>query len=133
MNRHDTAEPSRLSSSLVRRYPLLSFFVLAYAITWAIWAPILARARGWVTWEADGVTTAVMGLGRVDTVLVLQELRVMARKLKNVTVTRDEETARWARIQVAEQETSVSRLLSDLLRREMESRTAYDRRSMRPV
>jgi len=57
----------------------------------------------------------------------------MARKLKNVTVTRDEETARWARIQVAEQETSVSRLLSDLLRREMESRSAYDRRSMRPV
>ena len=79
------------------------------------------------------MTTAVMGLGRVDTVLVLQELRVMARKLKNVTVTRDEETARWARIQVAEQETSVSRLLSDLLRREMESRTAYDRRSMRRV
>ena len=50
----------------------------------------------------------------------------MTRKLRNVTVTLDEETARWARVQAARQDTSVSRLLGDLLRREMEGRAAYD-------
>jgi hypothetical protein len=50
----------------------------------------------------------------------------MTRKLRNVTVTMDEETARWARIQAAREDTSVSRLLSDLLRREMEHRATYD-------
>jgi len=39
------------ASSLVRRHPLLSFFVLAYALTWAIWAPVLAQTRGWVSWD----------------------------------------------------------------------------------
>lgn len=51
----------------------------------------------------------------------------MARKLKNVTVTLDEQTARWARIEAARRETSVSRLLGELLRREMEGTDAYDR------
>jgi hypothetical protein len=50
----------------------------------------------------------------------------MSRKLRNVTVTLDEQTARWARIQAAKEDTSVSRLLGDLLRREMEGREAYD-------
>ena len=50
----------------------------------------------------------------------------MARRLKNVTVTLDEETARWARIEAARQDTSVSRLLGGLLKREMEGRDAYD-------
>mgnify|MGYP006280061607 CR=1 FL=1 len=35
--------------------------------------------------------------------------------MKNVTVTLDEETARWARIQAARQNTSVSRMLGELL------------------
>jgi hypothetical protein len=42
------------------------------------------------------------------------------RNLENVTVTLDAETARWARIEAARRETSVSRFLGDLLRREME-------------
>ena len=42
----------------------------------------------------------------------------MARRLKNVTVTLDEETARWARVEAARRDTSVSRLLGHLLRRE---------------
>ena len=49
----------------------------------------------------------------------------MPRKLRNVTVTLDEQTARWARVQAAKEDTSVSRLLGDLLRREMEGREAY--------
>jgi hypothetical protein len=27
--------------SLVRRHPLISFYVLTYAITWLIWAPLV--------------------------------------------------------------------------------------------
>jgi hypothetical protein len=50
----------------------------------------------------------------------------MARSLKNVTVTLDEETARWARIEAARRNTSVSRFLGDLLRREMEGVDAYE-------
>ena len=36
--------------------------------------------------------------------------------MKNVTITLDEEVARWARIWAARQETSVSRLLGEVLR-----------------
>lgn len=50
----------------------------------------------------------------------------MARKLKNVTVTLDPETARWARIEAARRDTSVSRMLGDILRREMEGGRAYE-------
>lgn len=50
----------------------------------------------------------------------------MTRPLRNVTVTLDEETARWARIEAARRDTSVSRMLGDLLRREMQGEAAYE-------
>jgi plasmid stability protein len=51
----------------------------------------------------------------VDTNLVQHYSRVM----KNVTITLDEEVARWARIRAAELETSVSRLVGEMLRERM--------------
>jgi hypothetical protein len=39
--------------------------------------------------------------------------------LRNVTVTLDEEVAQWARIEAARRDTSVSRLLGELLREKM--------------
>jgi hypothetical protein len=39
--------------------------------------------------------------------------------LKNVTITLDEDVARWARIWAAERDTSVSRLVGELLREKM--------------
>jgi hypothetical protein len=39
--------------------------------------------------------------------------------MKNVTITLDEEVARWARIMAAEQNTSVSRLVGEMLREKM--------------
>ncbi|MBW1699076.1 MAG: hypothetical protein JRH18_23190 [Deltaproteobacteria bacterium] len=39
--------------------------------------------------------------------------------MKNVTITLDEEVAYWARIRAAEKNTSVSRLVGELLREKM--------------
>lgn len=46
---------------------------------------------------------------------------------KNVTVTLDEATARWARIEAARQDTSVSQLLGQMLRERMNEQRAYAR------
>ena len=46
--------------------------------------------------------------------------------MKNVTITLDEEVARWARIRAAELNTSVSRLLGNLLRDHMVAEDRYE-------
>ena len=45
--------------------------------------------------------------------------------MKNVTITLDERVARWARIRAAEQNTSVSRLVGELLREKMVDEEEY--------
>jgi hypothetical protein len=51
--------------------------------------------------------------------------------MKNVTITLEEEVARWARIEAAKRDTSLSRLVAELLeekmRREEGRRAARDR------
>lgn len=47
--------------------------------------------------------------------------------MKNVTITLDEAVLRWARIRAAERDTSVSRLVSELLEREMKSQEEIER------
>jgi hypothetical protein len=47
--------------------------------------------------------------------------------VRNVTITLDDETARWARIEAAKQDTSVSRLVGELLRRHMLDAADYER------
>jgi hypothetical protein len=49
------------------------------------------------------------------------------RKLRNVTITLDEDVARWARIKAAEENSSVSRLVGDLLRRMMRRHEGFER------
>ena len=46
--------------------------------------------------------------------------------LRNVTITLDEDVARWARIRAAERDTSVSRLVGELLRERMAAEQGYD-------
>jgi len=46
--------------------------------------------------------------------------------MKNVTITLEEEVARWARIKAAEQETSVSRLVGEMLREHMQRDLDYE-------
>lgn len=47
--------------------------------------------------------------------------------MRNVTITLDDETARWARLEAARRDTSVSRLIADLLRGYMDAGDDYDR------
>ena len=50
----------------------------------------------------------------------------MKTKLRNVTVTLDETVARWARIEAARKETSVSRLLGGILKERMLEKDGYE-------
>lgn len=65
-----------------------------------------------------------------DTKIVLQCIRVMKTALRNVTVTLEENIARWARLEAARQDVSVSRFLAGLLRERMVEQDAYQQ-SMR--
>jgi hypothetical protein len=47
--------------------------------------------------------------------------------MKNVTIVLDEKVARWARIQAAEKDTSLSRLIGELLRTKMVEEDYYQR------
>lgn len=46
--------------------------------------------------------------------------------MRNVTVTLDEETARWARLEAARRDISVSRLIRALLTESMGGQVAYE-------
>ena len=50
----------------------------------------------------------------------------MPSKLRNVTVTLEEDVARWARLEAARKETSVSRLLGQILKERMVERDNYE-------
>lgn len=47
------------------------------------------------------------------------------RSLKNVTITLDESVARWARLEAARENTSVSRFVGDILAARMRDSQAY--------
>lgn len=49
------------------------------------------------------------------------------KRLRNVTITLEDEVARWARIKAAEENSSVSRLVGNLLRRRMQQHERFDR------
>ena len=46
--------------------------------------------------------------------------------MRNVTITLDEETARWARVEAAHRDMSVSRLIGQLLREQMHAQATYE-------
>ncbi len=47
--------------------------------------------------------------------------------MRNVTISLDDETALWARMEAARRDTSVSRFVGDILRRHMHDDKEYDR------
>ena len=54
-------------------------------------------------------------------------------KLRNVTVTLEEDVAQWARIEAARRDTSVSRLLGELLKERMTAQDDYARAMRRAL
>jgi hypothetical protein len=54
-------------------------------------------------------------------------------QLRNVTVTLEEDVARWARIEAARRDTSVSRMLGDLLKERMTAQDDYGRAMRRAL
>lgn len=46
--------------------------------------------------------------------------------MKNMTITVDEEVLRWAKIRAAQRDTSVSRLIGEMLREHMRHDSAYE-------
>ncbi len=46
--------------------------------------------------------------------------------MRNVTITLEEEVALWIRIEAAKKETSVSRLVGEMLREQMQTGAAYE-------
>ena len=51
----------------------------------------------------------------------------MRSRLRNITVTLEENVARWARLAAARRKTSVSRLLRDILKERMRDKDQYQR------
>ena len=49
----------------------------------------------------------------------------MPRRLRNITVTLEEDAARWARMEAAKADTSVSRLLGQILEERMAQQDEY--------
>ena len=52
-------------SRLLRQYPVGSFFILAYVISWILWVPLLYGhfALGWTSWEGNSWTNGRTMLG----------------------------------------------------------------------
>ena len=50
----------------------------------------------------------------------------MKTRLRNITITLEENVARWARLEAARRDTSVSRLLAGVLRQHMRETDGYE-------
>lgn len=57
----------------------------------------------------------------------------MRSRLRNITITLEENVARWARLEAAKQETSVSRLLARILQERMIQQDEYGRAMRRAL
>ena len=79
------------------------------------------------------MTSVTETAGAAETILIVETTRLTRRScytkivdMRNVTVTLDDETARWARIEAARRDMSVSSLLRELILEHMGRREAYE-------
>lgn len=95
-------------------------------------------------WQAGGPSSSrvMCGTGRdvwqlrrggIDTESVLHYIRIMKRRLRNITITLEENVAQWARIEAAKKDTSVSRLLAAVLKQHMHEKAGYERAMRRAL
>jgi len=66
-------------TNLIRRYPTLSFFILAYALTWSIAIPLLLSARGWVSWHVPHELEGLAAFGPLAAAFIIAN-RVAGRE-----------------------------------------------------
>jgi uncharacterized protein len=64
---------TRISASMVR-HPVVAFTVIAYAISWICWLPLLADRQDWVSWSASTYLHLLGGLGPAVAALLLTAL-----------------------------------------------------------
>jgi hypothetical protein len=64
---------------------------------------------------------------------VLHYIRVVKTRLRNITITLEESVAKWARIQAASNEVSVSRFLANLLKERMKENEEYEAAKQRAL
>jgi hypothetical protein len=57
----------------------------------------------------------------------------MKSRLRNITITLEDSLARWARIEAAREDTSVSQFLAGLLRERMREKDSYDKAMRRAL
>ena len=57
---------------------------------------------------------------------MLHLLRVMKSKLRNITITLEENVAKWVRIEAARNDISISRLLATILKERMREKGGYE-------
>ena len=62
----------------------------------------------------------------MDTKFVTHYNRDMKSRLRNITMTVEEDVARWARMEAARKELSVSRMLGGILRERMAEEDQYE-------
>lgn len=60
--------------NILKRSPLVSYFILTYIISWTIWSPIVASARGWVTWQVPYALYYFGSLGPLISAMLLTAL-----------------------------------------------------------
>lgn len=71
----DVADSSNRLRVPLARHPLIAFTVLAFAISWLCWLPLLADRQNWVSWSASPYWHLWGGLGPAIAALIITGLR----------------------------------------------------------
>lgn len=60
--------------TLLKRNPLVSYFILAYLISWTIWSPFVASAQGWADWDVPGALYYIGPYGHLLSAFIVTAL-----------------------------------------------------------